>query len=148
MNALKNISPFRLPVIWLLPALATAMVWSMPAQIQQVWTRSYAGSFTTRNGTFSVMALDGQSNVCVTGTAEGDFKTVKYSPDGTLLWSNRFDGGSTETAETIAADALGEVWVSGISQFINGTTHRVGIVTKYDAGGGLSWTQRFDSNVL
>jgi len=143
-----NHSLSRLPALPLFVALAAAMVGSLPAQIQQVWTRSYEGSFSTRNGIFSVMALDGQSNVCVTGTAEGDFKTVKYSPAGSLLWSNRFDGGSVETAETIAADALGAVWVSGISLLTNGTRQRAAIVVKYDAGGGLSWTQRFESNVL
>ena len=150
MNTSMKAGWLRLPIVSVLLALGAAMVVSTTttAQIQQVWTRTSAGNFSGFIGAFSFVALDGQSNICVTGTAQEDFLTVKYSPAGSLIWSNRFDGGSAETAGVLAADALGQVWVSGTSKFTNGTEQRAAMVIKYDAEGSLAWTQRFHSNVL
>jgi hypothetical protein len=148
MNILTKGRLFRLRNVSVLLALVAAIVECTPAQIQQAWTRSYLGSFSGYVGAFSFVALDGQSNICLTGTASDDFLTVKYSPDGNLIWSNRFDGGSVETAGAVAADALGQVWVSGISRFTNATEQSTAITAKYAAAGGILWTQRFQSNVL
>src|SRR5262249_25722248 len=142
-------SCLRRPVVSVLFGLGAAMVVSTTttAQIQEVWTRSYGGNFSGYLGAFSFVTLDGQSDLCVTGTEQGDFLTVKYSPAGSLIWSNRFDGGSAETAGPVAADALGQVWVSGTT-FTNGTEQSAALLIKYDVGGNLAWSRRFHSNVL
>ena len=127
------------PAAW--AVLGVAMVLSASAQIQHTWTRSFGAD------TLAGMSLDGQSNLCAAGTAQGDFVTIKYAPGGSILWSNRYDGGSAEEAHALAADGAGQVWVSGITQFTNTGPQRSALTVKYSAGGSLVWAQRFHTNV-
>ena len=83
-------------------ALLTAVL-SASAQMQLAWTRTHVAD------SLAGFTLDGQGNLCVAGTALGDFVTIKYAPSGSTVWSNRYDGGSVEQALAVAADAVGEV---------------------------------------
>src|SRR5689334_2053594 len=58
------------------------------AQIQPVWTRAYD---TPRHDFAQGLALDAQGNICVLVDSSGAFTTLKYSPDGTLLWTDTYD---------------------------------------------------------
>jgi hypothetical protein len=66
------------------------------------------------------MILDSSQNVYVTGVSEdtsgaADFVTMKYGPNGDLVWYNRFDGGSVGNAvpRSICIDSEGSIFVTG-----------------------------------
>ena len=63
---------------------------------------------------------DAAGNVFVTGwiettTGNPDFYTVKYSPDGDLLWGNTYAGSATGTdyGYALTLDPSGNVYVAG-----------------------------------
>ncbi|MFH1022588.1 MAG: PKD domain-containing protein [Planctomycetota bacterium] len=94
------------------------------------------------------LALDPAGNVYVTGSSFNngtarDIATIKYAPDGTMLWLTRYDGPAHDLDEArgVAADA-GGVWVLGRSW---GVGTRDDMVTlRYDGDGTLLWANRFD----
>ncbi|MEI7837475.1 MAG: SBBP repeat-containing protein, partial [Planctomycetota bacterium] len=64
-----------------------------------LWSKRYGGpgSYSRANQ----VALDGSGNVYVTGpstgaTSHSDYATLKYGPDGTLLWAARYMSRSTD----------------------------------------------------
>src|SRR5207249_9048323 len=66
--------------------------------------------------------------------------TIKYSPGGTPLWTNLYDGPEhgVDKIESVAVDGSAGVYVAGLS----GTN----IVTiKYASGGAPVWTNTFGS---
>ncbi len=69
----------------------------------------------------SAIAVDGQGNVYVTGSA-----TIKYNPDGQELWVRRSPGGFT-----IKVDGQGNVYVTGSA------------TVKYSPDGQEIWVRRF-----
>jgi uncharacterized delta-60 repeat protein len=69
------------------------------------------------------LALDRDGNAYVTGAearsvSSSDFVTMKYSPDGNLLWLTPYDGPAhgADSQTLIALTQAGEVFVSGRSQ--------------------------------
>ncbi|MCH8252175.1 MAG: SBBP repeat-containing protein, partial [Planctomycetes bacterium] len=65
------------------------------------------------------------------GLADRDILTVKYAPDGTLVWSVTYDGPSqnVDIGKGITIDSAGDILVLGQSQ-------GVFLVIKYDASDG------------
>lgn len=53
---------------------------------------------------------DGESN-------NFDYLLVKYAPDGSPVWTNRFDSGSDELATSFAIDHQGNVFVTGATNW-------------------------------
>jgi uncharacterized delta-60 repeat protein len=141
----------------------------------QLWARWYNSPRNHVDGP-RALAVDGDGNVCVTGLTlvagcpgypscndDYDFLTVKYDPDGTLLWEQLWDGdwieyypGSYDEAYYIQIDREGNVFVAGLTAFWDsGPTPRTegqsfspcagygGIgfyaTVKYDADGNLLW---------
>jgi hypothetical protein len=94
-----------------------------------VWTNRFTGLDAT-NGTLDSIAADPAGNLYLAGywTAPGnatdDYLTVKYSPDGTPVWTNRYDGraGLDDIATSVAADGTGNIYVTGWSARSNGGT--------------------------
>ena len=88
---------------------------------QQLWAARYDEAAI---GRAAKVVVDATGNVYVSGTGTNsaggnrqDFITLKYSGNGTLLWSNRFDGGMRrrDYAADVAVDAAGNVYVTGTS---------------------------------
>ncbi|MDF7813762.1 malectin domain-containing carbohydrate-binding protein [Hymenobacter sp. YC55] len=88
---------------------------------QQLWTAHYDEAAI---GRAAKVVVDATGNVYVSGTGTNgpggnrqDFITLKYSGNGTLLWSKRFDGGMRrrDYAADVAVDAAGNVYVTGTS---------------------------------
>lgn len=73
-----------------------------------------------------------------------DFLTNRYSPSGTLLWSNRYDGTahSFDVPESITVDSAGNCYVAGTS---TGTTTGYDYaIVKYNTTGSQLWDRRYD----
>ena len=104
-----------------------------------LWTQRYngPGSGPDLNDDFaSALAVDEQGNVYVTGWSRGndttyDYATLKYDPNGNLLWVQRYSNpDSYDEAKALAVDEQGNVYVTGHSWGSgNGITADVDAVT-------------------
>ncbi len=95
------------------------------------------------------LAIDKDGNIFVTGNSEGDdsdydYATIKYAPDGTELWVQRYDGlgHGADIPISLAVDSLGNVIVTGRS-FGNGTDYDYATI-KYWSSGNLAWVKRYN----
>ena len=89
------------------------------AGVQQ-WVQRYNGPAGTGDGCAYALAVDGQSNVYVTGSSAGsgtwtDYATIKYNSAGVQQWIQRYNGpGNREDgANSLAVDGQGNVYVTG-----------------------------------
>ena len=97
----------------------------------------------------AAVAADGEGNVYVTGNSEGvgtgaDVLTVKYGPDGTEQWAERFDGPvhGMDKAGALALDPGGNLLVTGFSEAEGtGTDY---LTLQYDPDGNLLWSARYN----
>ncbi|MBN9523365.1 SBBP repeat-containing protein [bacterium] len=77
----------------------------------------------------------------------------RLTPAATEAWVARYDGPATgtitneDTAQAVAVDASGNVYVSGTSEgnSPNGFSNWDYLTAKYDAAGNLLWTARYDA---
>lgn len=83
-----------------------------------VWTNYYKGSSNGYDYPLTV-AVDNSGNIFVTGNSdmgqqtETAYTTLKYAPDGTTLWTNRYVNGWTTIPRTMTLDRNGNVIVTG-----------------------------------
>jgi hypothetical protein len=94
------------------------------------------------------MAVDGQGNVYVTGNSRGsgngcNYATIKYSPDGKLLWGRRYNGpgNGSDYASAMAVDGQGNIYVTGRSDVPGAGTYCLTI--KYSPDGRRLWVRRY-----
>ncbi len=87
----------------------------------RLWAARYAGPVYYDRAT--ALALDLSGDVYVTGRSDGpnsddDYFTVKYNTSGVEQWSARHNGAANgiDEARDIALDALGNVYVTGVSK--------------------------------
>src|SRR5581483_7320527 len=120
--------------------------------VAEAWVRRIDGPIHGNDHCHDV-ATDSTGNVLVTGwieTATGneDCHTVKYSPQGDLLWENTYAGSATGTdyGYALAVDQDGNTYVAGFGNGDNPATFDI-FVLKYDAGGNSVWTQRWTSPI-
>jgi hypothetical protein len=92
------------------------------------WVRYYDGPVKGVDQPWA-MTLDTQGNVYVTGVSNGatskeDYATVKYSPQGTKLWEERYNGpgNSDDHSLVIGLDQAGNVYVTGSSPGTTGVS--------------------------
>lgn len=117
-------------------------------EANRIWKKTYNGNGTGPDQA-SAISVDAKANVYVTGTSWGgatwnDYATVKYDDDGNTKWVKRYNGpgNNQDEATAIASDALGNVYVTGVSigadQFGDYAT------IKYDKDGNTKWVKRYD----
>ncbi|MGH7454915.1 MAG: cohesin domain-containing protein, partial [bacterium] len=87
----------------------------------QQWVARYVGPVSYDGAT--TLALDDFGNVYVTGRSDGlnsddDYATIKYNASGTEQWIARHNGSANgfDEANDISLDALGNVYVTGVSK--------------------------------
>jgi uncharacterized delta-60 repeat protein len=86
----------------------------------ELWVRRHEGGSDGHDGA-SDLAIDGEDNLYVTGSAAGDdthyrdYCTIKYSPDGDTLWTATYNGpsGESDYANAIVLDEAANVYVTG-----------------------------------
>jgi len=114
------------------------------------WENRYNNAPVNGDDRAYALAVDGAGNVYVTGRSEGsgtggDYATVKYDTNGNKQWVARYDGpaSSGESATALAVDGAGNVYVTGICDFLNSTTGDYCTI-KYNAAGAQQWVRRYN----
>ncbi len=114
-----------------------------------LWTNRYNG-LANGSAYACALAVDGNGNVFVTGSATGsgtsfDYATVAYSGAGVALWTNRYNGpGNLEDyATAVAVDGRGNVVVTGSSKGSGGSPDFATVA--YSGAGVPLWTNRYNS---
>lgn len=118
---------------------------------KQLWAAIYNGHGNSNDVAYG-LAVDGTGNVYITGRSTGvsgigyDYATVKYNSDGAQLWVARYHGvvSSDDTANNLAIDSAGNVYVTGQSGRANGNRDMTTI--KYDTNGATLWVARYSSS--
>jgi hypothetical protein len=112
------------------------------------WVRRYNGPANLDDHALAI-AVDGSSNVYVTGRSEGsgtdkDYATIKYYPNGDTAWVRRYNGpgNASDFAWDIAVDSSGNVYVTGYS-YGSGTYDDYATI-KYYPDGDTAWVERYN----
>ena len=98
------------------------------------------------------LTIDGSSNVYVTGeirdqNAYPDYGTIKYNSAGVQQWLARYNGGfgnSYDSANAIAVDDAGNVYVTGRSAGPGSYNYPDYATVKYDSAGQQQWLARYN----
>jgi uncharacterized delta-60 repeat protein len=132
--------------------LLLLVCWALEArsQVDTAWVRHYDGPASGADRPYALQ-VDADGNVYVTGfsdgtASEGDYATIKYSPDGDTLWVRRYDGpgGRSDNAYALAVDASGNVYVTGVSgQGLGGGVYDYTTI-KYASNGDTVWVRHYD----
>ncbi|MFQ5868485.1 MAG: SBBP repeat-containing protein [Candidatus Zixiibacteriota bacterium] len=115
----------------------------------EVWVARYQGPVNDVDKAYA-LAVDGSSNVYVTGQSDGsdwepDYTTIKYDSNGNELWVARYDGPYYrigDMAYAITLDAAGNVYVTG--QSYNAGSAFDYATVKYDPNGSELWVARYN----
>jgi hypothetical protein len=99
----------------------------------EAWVRIYNGALN-ENDAVGDIAVDPSGNIYVGGFADQGCITLKYSPDGNLLWASPYSGNGM--ARAISLDDAGNVYVAG-------SGNNAAACLKYDPDGNLLWAQNY-----
>jgi len=118
------------------------------AQITRQWVATYNGSGDF-NDRYTCVTTDQAGNIYVGGSttnngADRDYLILKLNSSGSVVWSQQYsgDGLSTDEVTAIAADASGNVYVTGFSKGLNTSVDYLTI--KLNSAGDTIWTRRYD----
>jgi hypothetical protein len=100
----------------------------------------------------AAMVLDGQNNVIVTGTAANaagnyDIYTLKYSPDGTVLWSRRYASNTNNRAKALTWDYQDNIYVTGTTSNPLIPLFSWATMVKYNSSGVQRWQTTIAASV-
>ena len=111
-----------------------------------LWTNRYDGP-AHADDIARCLAVDASGNVYVAGDSKVsgnvvDVATVKYSPDGSLLWASRFNrtGTNDHSPSGLAVDKTGNVYVTAVTFYSDALDF---ITLKYDPAGNAVWTNYY-----
>ena len=81
-----------------------------------VWSTSITFAATVESDYGGAFAVDRSNNFCLAVAANADIMVVKFALDGTLLWTQRYDGPyGADRAGALAVDGAGNIIVVGAS---------------------------------
>ncbi|UCG92636.1 MAG: T9SS type A sorting domain-containing protein [candidate division WOR-3 bacterium] len=95
------------------------------------------------------VAVDNSNNIIVTGCSgepfsDYDYLTVKYDPNGTILWQDTFDNNDhDDVAYSVAVDNGNNIIVTGYSLELLGDYDY--FTVKYDSNGTIVWQGTLDN---
>lgn len=116
----------------------------------QQWARLYNSALNRRDEPKAI-GVDLLGNVYVTGSsntvgsANYDYLTIKYSPNGDFSWALNYNGqaDSTDIANTLTLDDSGNIYVTGSSVGVGTSTDFATL--KYTPFAVTVWTSRYNS---
>jgi hypothetical protein len=140
-------TPWKAPLLILVSLLFSSQTFS---QLNRQWVARFSGNAKNGSNEATAMAVDPDSGyVYVTGwvTQKGtgiDVATLKYSPDGELLWAAYYPpaGTGVDKPTSIAFDSAANVYVTGTTTTGTATTDY--LTLKYDRNGTLLWSETYD----
>jgi hypothetical protein len=114
-----------------------------------LWTNRYDGP-VGQDDLVCALALDGFGNVFVTGyslntNAVYDVATIKYSGNGTALWTNRFNESISNGFAPfgLVTDPTGNAYLLAYNYFAASDLHTCTLL-KYDPAGNAVWTNHYN----
>ncbi len=107
-----------------------------------VWVKRYTN--VNSNDYAYSLELDQSGNSIITGTSDSNYLTIKYDPDGNVIWNITYSGGSVDVAKFIRKDIQGNFVVCGYS-YSNSTKDDYYAI-KYSSNGDELWSKRFSSD--
>lgn len=121
-----------------------------------IWTRQLGTSdYDTSNG----VSADRLGNVYISGFTRGSLEganaggydafITKYDAAGTLAWTRQLGTSSEDVSNSVSADGLGNVYISGYTRGSLGGANAGdydAFVSKYDATGTQVWTHQLGTN--
>jgi len=133
------------------PAFASdAVTIRYDSSLNEIWAVRYDSASTDVYPT--AIGVDGVGNIYVTGqnygegsTATIDFITLKYNSSGSLQagWPQIYHvDGFYLSPKGVAVDSGGNVYVTGTSQPVNGSTSTI-VTIKYNNAGVQQWVRNF-----
>ena len=124
--------------------LLVMMGWNATAQIQQAWVARYNNGITNGTSQAVKLALDPAGNVYTSGYSQNTnnqfgYVTIKYAPNGSQLWTARYDSTNYPTAilTAMAVDVSNNIIVTGTA-----------LTIKYDSNGNQLWTAPYAGTAL
>jgi uncharacterized delta-60 repeat protein len=114
-----------------------------------LWTNRYNTPLNNSDDRPAGMVVDDSGTIYVTGYGPStfggtDFITLAYSNNGVALWTNRYHlVGADNRAVDVAADATGNIFVTGYSKLSGQTTYDFATI-KYASDGMALWTNRYN----
>jgi len=112
------------------------------------WIQRYDGTASSSDYAMDI-AVDSAGNAYVTGYASDvganyGFATIKYAPDGTVLWTNKYNRKSTsyDYAMAITVDESSNIIVAGYNY--TSTSGYDGAVVKYNSAGTKLWAKSYN----
>jgi uncharacterized delta-60 repeat protein len=124
-----------------------------PNMVIQEWVERYDGPGGSDDFALAIV-IDNSGSVYVTGWSKGlvglvsyrDYATIKYDSDGTRAWVDRYNGpgNNYDRAVAVATDSLGNVYVTGSSEVVEGNRDYATI--KYDSNGTRLWVERYNGS--
>ena len=121
-----------------------------------LWTRQLG---TSSDEVSNSVIVDAVGNALITGHTLGDLGGTnngrekaflgKFDVSGTLLWIRQLGIGNATDSESVAVDAVGNIFITGTTMAMVGPDQGNSDVflSKFNASGTLLWTQQFDSGV-
>jgi hypothetical protein len=131
-----------------------AFVSKFDASGDHVWTQQLG---TSESDVVYGVSADGLGNVYISGSTEGslggaqigstDAFVAKYDAAGYHQWTRQLGTITQDYSTGVAADGLGNIYISGQTNGIFGDQAGAGLsdafVAKYDAAGSRLWTRQF-----
>jgi uncharacterized delta-60 repeat protein len=105
----------------------------------QQWVCRYNGPDGDASDKATALAVDETGSVCVTGTSDAHWATVRYSPQGDELWVRRFEHYGSNEPRAITVDGEESVYVTGT---VWGSVNTDFMTIKYDSTGAPRWEQQ------
>ncbi|MGI8922421.1 MAG: hypothetical protein ACR2HJ_00015 [Fimbriimonadales bacterium] len=97
----------------------------------QQWSRPPGGA----------IGLDPGGNLVIVGSSGGLAALWKYSPNGSLLWSQTFDapGPGSDGLSAVAIDGSGDIFAAGARNRVHDKAFSDFLVLRYSASGDFQW---------